>query len=85
MKKRILSCLMALALCLTLLPTAALAGETEGTAQTPPAVYIIVKERLTNYHCKRLHRDRTNLPQSAEICITTKLSGPAVRPVAYMI
>ena len=38
MKKRILSCLMALALCLTLLPTAALAEETEGTAQTPPAV-----------------------------------------------
>ena len=37
MKKRILSCLMALALCLTLLPTAALAEETEGTAQTPPA------------------------------------------------
>ena len=33
MKKRILSCLMALILCLTLLPTAALAGETEGTAQ----------------------------------------------------
>ena len=29
---------MALALCLTLLPTAALAEETEGTAQTPPAV-----------------------------------------------
>ena len=45
MKKRILSCLMALVLCLTLLPTAALAGETEGTAQTPPAVSIIVKER----------------------------------------
>ena len=38
MKKRILSCLMALALCLTLLPTAALAEETEGTVQTPPAV-----------------------------------------------
>ena len=38
MKKRILSCLMALALCLTLLPTAALAEETEGTEQTPPAV-----------------------------------------------
>ena len=38
MKKRILSCLMALALCLTLLPTAALAEGTEGTAQTPPAV-----------------------------------------------
>ena len=38
MKKRILSCLMALALCLTLLPTAALAEETEGTAQTPQAV-----------------------------------------------
>ena len=41
MKKRILSALMALALCLTLLPTAALAEETEGTegtAQTPPAV-----------------------------------------------
>ena len=38
MKKRILSCLMALALCLTLLPTAALAEETEGTAQTPPDV-----------------------------------------------
>ena len=38
MKKRFLSCLMALALCLTLLPTAALAEETEGTAQTPPAV-----------------------------------------------
>ena len=38
MKKRILSCLMALALCLTLLPTAALAEEPEGAAQTPPAV-----------------------------------------------
>ena len=38
MKKRFLSCLMALALCLTLLPAAALAEETEGTAQTPPAV-----------------------------------------------
>ena len=38
MKKRILSCLMALALCLTLLPAAALAAEPEGTAQTPPAV-----------------------------------------------
>lgn len=38
MKKRVLSCFMALALCLTLLPTAALAEETEGTAQTPPAV-----------------------------------------------
>ena len=41
MKKRILSCLMALALCLTLLPTAALAEGTEGTegtAQTPPAM-----------------------------------------------
>ena len=38
MKKRFLSCFMALALCLTLLPTAALAEETEGTAQTPPAV-----------------------------------------------
>ena len=38
MKKRITSVLMALALCLTLLPTAALAEETEGTAQTPPAV-----------------------------------------------
>lgn len=38
MKKRILSCLMTLALCLTLLPTAALAEETEGTAQTPPVV-----------------------------------------------
>lgn len=39
MKKRVLSLLMALALCLTLLPTAALAAEdTEGTAQTSPAV-----------------------------------------------
>ena len=38
MKKRILSCLMALALCLTLLPSAALAEEPEGTAQTPSAV-----------------------------------------------
>ena len=38
MKKRILSCLMALALCLTLLPTAALAEKTEGTAQTSPVV-----------------------------------------------
>ena len=38
MKKRILSAFMALALCLTLLPTAALAEETEGTAQTSPAV-----------------------------------------------
>ena len=38
MKKRVLSLLMALMLCLTLLPTAALAAEPEGTAQTPPAV-----------------------------------------------
>ena len=38
MKKRILSCLMALALCLTLLPTAAFAEEPEGTAQTSQAV-----------------------------------------------
>ena len=38
MKKRVLSMLMTLALCLTLLPTAALAEGTEGTAQTPPAV-----------------------------------------------
>lgn len=41
MKKRVLSMLMVLALCLTLLPTAALAEGTEGTegtAQTPPAV-----------------------------------------------
>ena len=38
MKKRFLSCFMALALCLTLLPAAALAEETEGTAQTPPAM-----------------------------------------------
>lgn len=38
MKKRGLSLFMALALCLTLLPTAALAEGTEGTAQTPPAV-----------------------------------------------
>ena len=38
MKKRILSCLMALALCLTLLPTAALAEGTEGMAQTSSAV-----------------------------------------------
>ena len=38
MKKRIVSAVMALILCLTLLPTAALAEETEGTAQTPPAV-----------------------------------------------
>ncbi len=37
MKKRVLSLFMALALCLTLLPTAALAEGTEGTAQTPPA------------------------------------------------
>lgn len=38
MKKRVLSLFMALVLCLTLLPTAALAEGTEGTAQTPPAV-----------------------------------------------
>lgn len=38
MKKRFLSCFMALALCLTLLPAAALAEGTEGTAQTPPAM-----------------------------------------------
>ena len=38
MKKRFLSCFMALALCLTLLPATALAEGTEGTAQTPPAV-----------------------------------------------
>ena len=38
MKKRVWSLFVALALCLTLLPTAALAEETEGTAQTPPAV-----------------------------------------------
>ena len=38
MKKRVFSTFLALALCLTLLPTVALAEETEGTAQTPPAV-----------------------------------------------
>jgi hypothetical protein len=38
MKKRVWSLFMALALCLTLLPTAALAEEMDGTAQTPPAV-----------------------------------------------
>ena len=38
MKKRFLSVLTALALCLTLLPTAALAEGTEQTEQTPPAV-----------------------------------------------
>ena len=47
MKKRILSCLMALVLCLTLLPTAALAGETEGTAQTPFLGCLRAKSRLT--------------------------------------
>ena len=47
MKKRILSCLMALVLCLTLLPTAALAGETEGTAQTPILGCLRAKSRLT--------------------------------------
>ena len=47
MKKRILSCLMALVLCLTLLPTAALAGETEGTAQTPFFGCLRAKSRLT--------------------------------------
>ena len=36
MKKRILSCLMALALCLTLLPTAALAAE-PNASETPDA------------------------------------------------
>ena len=38
MKKRILSLAMALALCLTLLPAAALAEGTEQTEQTPPTV-----------------------------------------------
>ena len=38
MKKRLLSAFMALALCLTLLPTAALAEGTVGSEQTPPAV-----------------------------------------------
>ena len=38
MKKRVLSMFMALALCLTLLPAAALAEGTEQTEQTPPAV-----------------------------------------------
>ena len=38
MKKRILSCLMALALCLTLLPTAALAEETDASETTDEAV-----------------------------------------------
>lgn len=38
MKKRLLSAFMVLALCLTLLPASAWAAETEGTAQTPPAV-----------------------------------------------
>ena len=33
MKKRILSCLMALALCLTLLPTAALAADGESSTE----------------------------------------------------
>ena len=38
MKKRILSCFMALALCLTLLPTAALADEAGETADTQSRV-----------------------------------------------
>ena len=38
LKKRVLSAVMALALCLSLLPGVALAAETEGTAQMPPAV-----------------------------------------------
>ena len=38
MKKRILSCLMALALCLTLLPTAALAEETDASETTDESV-----------------------------------------------
>ena len=46
MKKRILSCLMALVLCLTLLPTAALAGETEGTVY-PFLGCLRAKSRLT--------------------------------------
>lgn len=38
MRKRITSLFLVLALCLTMMPTAALAEETEGTAQTPSAV-----------------------------------------------
>ena len=41
----------------------------ENCPGAPPAVSIIVKERWANYHCQHLHRDRTNLPQSAEICM----------------
>ena len=50
MKKRILSCLMALALCLTLLPTAALAEEPEGTAQTLSLIHISFK--MADYDCQ---------------------------------
>ena len=41
MKKRILSCLMALALCLTLLPTAALAEETSGAKEGREVVGVV--------------------------------------------
>ena len=80
MKKRILSCLMALALCLTLLPTAALAEETEGTAQTPPAV-----EESTDPANGEAKQENQSAEQEEQREIPTVKQDEAVADVQVMI
>ena len=80
MKKRILSCLMALALCLTLLPTAALAEETEGTAQTPPAV-----EESTDPANGEAKQENQSAEQEEQREIPTVKQDEAVAAVQAMI
>ena len=80
MKKRILSCLMALALCLTLLPTAALAEETEGTAQTPPAV-----EESTDPANGEAKQENQSAEQEEQREIPTVKQDEAVADVQAMI
>ena len=80
MKKRILSCLMALALCLTLLPTAALAEETEGTAQTPPAV-----EESTDPANGEAKQENQSAEQGEQREIPTVKQDEAVADVQAMI
>ena len=71
---------MALALCLTLLPTAALAEETEGTAQTPPAV-----EESTDPANGEAKQENQSAEQEEQREIPTVKQDEAVADVQVMI
>ena len=71
---------MALALCLTLLPTAALAEETEGTAQTPPAV-----EESTDPANGEAKQENQSAEQEEQREIPTVKQDEAVADVQAMI